>query len=47
VQRLRAGLDAIAEDARAYFEEWMDPLISGIRWVPRRIAVDRGSRQRQ
>jgi iron complex transport system substrate-binding protein len=40
VARLRAGLARIAQSARAFpfrprvfFEEWMDPLISGIRWV--------------
>lgn len=42
MQRLRAGLDAIAEDARAYFEEWMDPLISGIRWVDELIEIAGG-----
>jgi len=38
--RLAAGLDRIRESAarfprrlRAFFEEWDDPLISGIRWV--------------
>jgi iron complex transport system substrate-binding protein len=40
VDRLRPDLAAIAESAqrfrrrpRVFFEEWMDPLISGIRWV--------------
>ncbi|HTH39095.1 MAG TPA: cobalamin-binding protein, partial [Pyrinomonadaceae bacterium] len=40
VDELAAGLDAIRESAskfpyrpRAFFEEWYDPLISGIRWV--------------
>jgi iron complex transport system substrate-binding protein len=38
VDELRRGLDAIAAAApayrpRAFFEEWNDPLISGIRWV--------------
>lgn len=40
VSELRQGLDHIATAAgrfrrrpRVYFEEWMDPLISGIRWV--------------
>ena len=40
VERLTAGLDGIRADAsrfskrlREFFEEWDDPLISGIRWV--------------
>ncbi|MGY0194500.1 cobalamin-binding protein [Leptothrix sp. BB-4] len=40
IAELQAGLDAVAERAarlprrpRVYFEEWMDPLISGIGWV--------------
>ncbi|HXA50839.1 MAG TPA: ABC transporter substrate-binding protein [Candidatus Acidoferrum sp.] len=40
VSRLRGELTQIAESARrfprrprVFFEEWMDPLISGIRWV--------------
>ncbi len=40
VDELRSGLDAIRSAAatwprrpRVYFEEWDDPLISGIRWV--------------
>lgn len=40
VERLRSELAQIAESARrfprrprVFFEEWMDPLISGIRWV--------------
>jgi iron complex transport system substrate-binding protein len=40
VQELTSGLEAIREAAvrwprrpRVYFEEWDDPLISGIRWV--------------
>jgi iron complex transport system substrate-binding protein len=40
VESLRADLDRIAESAarfpcrpRVFFEEWSDPLISGIRWV--------------
>lgn len=49
VQRLRADLDTMAEDARAftrrprvYFEEWMDPLISGIRWVEELVEIAGG-----
>jgi iron complex transport system substrate-binding protein len=40
VDELRRGMDAIARSAarfprrpRVFFEEWNDPLISGIRWV--------------
>ncbi len=40
IAELQTGLDAVAERAsrlprrpRVYFEEWMDPLISGIGWV--------------
>lgn len=46
---LRAGLDAIRESAlrfparpRVYFEEWYDPLISGIRWVDELIEIAGG-----
>ncbi len=46
---LQAGLDAAAERAKAlprrprvYFEEWMDPLISGIGWVSELITLAGG-----
>jgi iron complex transport system substrate-binding protein len=45
---LAAGLDEIRESARsrprlrAFFEEWDDPLISGIRWVEELVAVAGG-----
>jgi iron complex transport system substrate-binding protein len=46
---LRRGLDAIAESAkrfprrpRVYFEEWNDPLISGIGWVEELIEIAGG-----
>lgn len=49
VERLRSGLAAIAESARrfprrprVFFEEWMNPLISGIRWVEELIEVAGG-----
>jgi iron complex transport system substrate-binding protein len=49
VDRLRDGLARIAESARAFarrprvfFEEWMDPLISGIRWVEELIEIAGG-----
>lgn len=48
-QRLRAGLNEIREAAtklpsrpRVFFEEWMDPLISGIRWVEELIEIAGG-----
>jgi iron complex transport system substrate-binding protein len=48
--RLRAGLDAIALSARrfpfrprVFFEEWNEPLISGIRWVDELIEVAGGA----
>jgi iron complex transport system substrate-binding protein len=47
--RLRAGLDSIAASAsrfpfrpRVLFEEWKDPLISGIRWVEELIEIAGG-----
>jgi iron complex transport system substrate-binding protein len=49
VQRLRSELARVAESAqsfprrpRVFFEEWMDPLISGIRWVDELIEVSGG-----
>jgi iron complex transport system substrate-binding protein len=49
VDELRHGLDAIAESAkkfkrrpRVYFEEWNDPLISGIEWVEELIEIAGG-----
>ena len=46
---LRAGLDAIAERARAlprrprvYFEEWDEPRISGIQWVAELVRIAGG-----
>ena len=46
---LEAGLDRIRERAarltrrpRVYFEEWYDPLISGIRWVSELIEIAGG-----
>jgi iron complex transport system substrate-binding protein len=50
VKRLRADLERIAEAARGFsrrpsvfFEEWNDPLISGIRWVEELIEVAGGT----
>ena len=47
--RLRAGLDSVAASAsrfpsrpRVFFEEWKDPLISGIRWVEELIEIAGG-----
>jgi iron complex transport system substrate-binding protein len=49
VDDLRRGLDEIAEAAkvlprrpRVYFEEWDDPLISGIEWVEELIEIAGG-----
>jgi iron complex transport system substrate-binding protein len=49
VERLRSDLAQIAESARRFprrprifFEEWMDPLISGIRWVDELIELAGG-----
>jgi iron complex transport system substrate-binding protein len=49
VERLRAGLDAIRASAgrfpkrpKVLFEEWKDPLISGIRWVEELIEIAGG-----
>lgn len=49
VQQLERGLDEIREQglglpkrSRVYFEEWDDPLISGIRWVSELIGIAGG-----
>ncbi len=49
VERLRRDLTRIRESARrfprhprVFFEEWMDPLISGIRWVEELIEIAGG-----
>lgn len=49
VETLQSGMDAIAESAsrfpyrpRVLFEEWYDPLISGIRWVDELIEIAGG-----
>jgi iron complex transport system substrate-binding protein len=49
VAELRGGLDEVAASAqrfsrrpRVYFEEWMEPLISGIRWVEELIEIAGG-----
>jgi iron complex transport system substrate-binding protein len=48
-ERARANLDAIAARAaglprrpKVYFEEWDEPLISGIRWVSELVAIAGG-----
>ena len=50
VARLRGGLDEIAAAAtafpfrpRVYFEEWNDPLISGITWVEELVEIAGGA----
>lgn len=42
VAELKARADAAGRRPRVYFEEWDDPLISGIRWVSELIAVAGG-----
>jgi iron complex transport system substrate-binding protein len=49
VDELRAGLEAVRASARrftirprVFFEEWDDPLISGIRWVEELVAMAGG-----
>jgi iron complex transport system substrate-binding protein len=49
IEALQTGLEAIAESARAFphhprvfFEEWKDPLISGIRWVEELVEIAGG-----
>ena len=49
VEQLRAGLAQIADSAskfphrpRVFFEEWPDPLISGIRWVDELMEIAGG-----
>lgn len=49
IAELRAGLEAIAAVAerlprrpRVFFEEWPDPLISGIRWVEELVEIAGG-----
>ena len=49
VEQMRGDLERIAESARmfprrprVFFEEWMDPLISGIRWVEELIELAGG-----
>ncbi|HEV8343524.1 MAG TPA: cobalamin-binding protein [Candidatus Binatia bacterium] len=49
VTELRGGLDRVAQSARrfshrprVYFEEWMDPIISGIRWVEELVEIAGG-----
>ena len=49
VNKLTDGLDAIRKSAaqfpfrpRVYFEEWYDPLISGIRWVDELVEIAGG-----
>jgi len=50
VDRLRESLDAMRVSAsewprrpRVYFEEWDDPLISGIRWVEELVEIAGGA----
>jgi iron complex transport system substrate-binding protein len=48
--RLRAGLDVIAQEStrlptrpRVFFEEWDEPLISGIQWVEELVEIAGGT----
>lgn len=48
-RELSDGIERVAESAqrfprrpRVYFEEWMEPLISGIRWVEELIEIEIG-----
>lgn len=50
IAQLRRGLDAIAASAqqfafrpRVYFEEWHDPLVSGIAWVDELVEIAGGT----
>ena len=50
VSSLQRDLDLVAAQARqfprhprVFFEEWMDPLISGIRWVDELIEITGGT----
>ncbi len=42
LDRLRAEAAAMAERPLVYFEEWYDPIISGIRWVAELIEIAGG-----
>jgi iron complex transport system substrate-binding protein len=49
VEALRSGVDAVRQKAselsrrpKVFFEEWMDPIISGIRWVDELIEIAGG-----
>lgn len=43
LDRIRAGAARFARTPRTFFEEWDDPLISGIRWVEELIAIAGGA----
>lgn len=42
IEQLRVAADALARKPRVYFEEWYDPIISGIRWVGELIEIAGG-----
>ena len=42
IERLRTESDALRRKPRVYFEEWYDPIISGIRWVGDLIEIAGG-----
>lgn len=42
IETLRARADAMPRRPRVYFEEWNDPLITGIRWVAELVEIAGG-----
>ncbi len=42
IQRLRTTAESTTNRPRVYFEEWFDPIISGIRWVAELIEIGGG-----
>ena len=42
LQRIREGASRLSRRPRVYFEEWDDPLISGIRWVDELVEIAGG-----
>lgn len=42
LERVRASADRLPRRPRVFFEEWNDPLISGIRWVDELVALGGG-----
>ena len=42
IERLRSKAESMPTKPRVYFEEWYDPIISGIRWVAELIEIGGG-----